>query len=59
MCDCSSTIQAEQEKQQHYKVTTILMNKKISQFIYINPFIVVFVVTMSFCSFSYVIVDAQ
>ena len=42
------------------------MNKKISQFMYMNPFVVVVVVvvvvvavTMSFCSFSYVIVDAQ
>ena len=36
------------------------VNKKISQFMYINLFVVVVVVvTMSFCSFSYVTVDAK
>ena len=39
------------------------VNKMISQFMYINPFVVVggvvVVVTMSFFAFSYVIVDVQ
>ena len=69
ICDCSSTTKAEQEEQQHYKVITVLMWTKrplnLCTLIHLLLFFLllllffVFVVTMSFCSFSDVIVDAQ